>query len=545
MQTPLNRLMLTLALAMSLPAFAFEPADAQIKSAVADLARFEQQVGSGAISKATAQRTLRLLGLARQRLDSSPNHADPSWTDADARYRALESRLQAAVDGSPGPAPSAPPAGPATTRAAPMAAPVPSAAPQMISHQRVRVTKLGRDIQSATDSLDRDGVKPFQDPAYVAKQSTLAQRFEHDLQNYSDFATDPAVTDAHARLTRFRELLAFGTREGEAARAALGDVQARLRVIDGHLANSPRPPAPPYTQADISAWSTASTAALASIDADLKTLADLKARAHLPLTHGTVGQGAAYDFQDVDRIRGAMERTRRQIDESRAQLASNLGAQIEQVERTLDSFDRLNPDDEHDRSNGFLGEGVADERRARLADQRAIVLAAIAQQQAAGGGSHSALLDRVDRTAREYEARHKRALDGMRMPKRASRDDAELQKIARETLANPKYGVGEIRRLVVNTQKTHREKQTSETQYDDVDVSLGGKITLHGTQTTYFYEWDEFQVATAEPVGAKHHVFYNTLKYFTRGASTTPLNRWIVANRFQGNEIPAGNIDRD
>ncbi len=85
------------------------------------------------------------------------------------------------------------------------------------------------------------------------------------------------------------------------------------------------------------------------------------------------------------------------------------------------------------------------------------------------------------------------------MPQAAT-EDAKLTAIAQKTLANYDY-VGDVKRLVINTEKAHRTKTTSEEKFNDIDVSLSGTVTLTGTKTTYFYEWDEFQVATAEPVG--------------------------------------------
>ena len=153
-----------------------------------------------------------------------------------------------------------------------------------------------------------------------------------------------------------------------------------------------------------------------------------------------------------------------------------------------------------------------------------------------------ALVKEVEATAALYEANYQKALALVRMPKAAT-TDAELTRIARETLSQYDT-VGEIKRLVINAEKQHRTKETSEEKFTDIDVSLSGTVTLSGTKTTYFYEWDQFQVATAEPVGDKYHIFYTTLKYFTSGATTTPLNRWIVSGRLQGCEIPKANIDK-
>ena len=129
------------------------------------------------------------------------------------------------------------------------------------------------------------------------------------------------------------------------------------------------------------------------------------------------------------------------------------------------------------------------------------------------------------------------------MPKDAS-TSKELFSIAKATLQNPDYEVGPIQRMVINSDKVKREKDTSDATFDKIDVSLSGTVTLTGTQTTYHYEWEQFQVATAEQVGDTYYIFYNTLKRFTSGASTTPLNRWIVSGRIQGREIPKANIDK-
>lgn len=85
--------------------------------------------------------------------------------------------------------------------------------------------------------------------------------------------------------------------------------------------------------------------------------------------------------------------------------------------------------------------------------------------------------------------------------------------------------------------------ETSDTEFDKVDVSLSGNITLSGTKTTYKYAWDEFQVATAEAVGDTYYIYFTTLKRFTSAAPSTPLNRWIVSQRIESSEIPEANID--
>jgi len=51
-------------------------------------------------------------------------------------------------------------------------------------------------------------------------------------------------------------------------------------------------------------------------------------------------------------------------------------------------------------------------------------------------------------------------------------------------------------------------------------------------------------VAPAEPLGGEFYVFYNTLRFYHRGAPTTPTGRWILGDRFQGVRILEENIGK-
>ncbi len=220
-------------------------------------------------------------------------------------------------------------------------------------------------------------------------------------------------------------------------------------------------------------------------------------------------------------------------------------AELRHVAGTLDGVDALDPVDHQDQANACLAAGAEEEMHARLEREARIADAAVQLDERLGRDSLAArqsLAQRVAQTRAAYDAKRRHALELVRMPRAAS-DSQELVAMARETLANPDYEVGEIARLVVNADKVKREKESSEVDIDDVDVSLSGKVTLSGTETTTRYVWEQFQVATAEPVGEKFYVFYNTLKYFTAGAATTPLNRWLLSRRIQGSEIPQDNID--
>ena len=118
------------------------------------------------------------------------------------------------------------------------------------------------------------------------------------------------------------------------------------------------------------------------------------------------------------------------------------------------------------------------------------------------------------------------ALDSVRMPEARS-TDPDLLAAAAEALANPDYGVGAWRRMVINYDLQRKEKHEGEYRTG----------TVYDTITVYHYVWDEFQVTTIEQVGERWFMFANRLKYFHQGGPTTPTGRWILADRFQTTEI--------
>lgn len=527
---------------------AAEPADSAISSAMDDMTRLEQQV-AGSPSKSTLNRTLKLLTITRQRLDSSTNQSDPSWIEADQRYKALVEQIEGALSG--GQPAAATVQKPATAVQTTTPSPTPSAtgstaSRELISQDYVRLKKLKRDIESTTQSMDQAGIKPWQDPAYAAQYQQAAERYEAQYNNYAEFADQAEVQEVAAALAAMNRLIEVGLSEGGKAREAGGDVQARLAGLYQRVGESNPPPAPdPLTPAGLEAWLSDLARIRQQAAADYQELAEIKENAYLPNNVGTVESGADFDMQNVDSMMRGLESNVRDLDNSIEQLAANLDLQMEQTSSTLDFYAALDPGNEKDRSNLFLGEGQLAENTAVLDKEIAGISAALAFDEALSrdtAASKQALLSRAQQVRADYISKRQAALEQSRMPEPASEDD-ELIEIAEETLKNPSYEVGEYLQLVVNADIAHHEKESSELEFDDIDVSLSGDITLTGTETTTFFEWDQFQVATAERVGDKVFIFYNTLRKFTRGGPTTPLNRWLVSARFQGSEILEENVD--
>lgn len=539
-----------LVIPLTLQLKAAEPADNQIKGAIMDIERYEKQFsGQTSANPSSVKRSLKLLSLTRQRLDSSPNKGHESWVQADQRYQTLVAHMNNLLN--PGAASSTAATAPRPTQPARQtvsSAPTTPSNQPMISQYRVRIKKIQRDIASVWDTMDKGGVKPFQDPAYVQKFEASAQRFKESIAKYDAWKTDSDVVAATEKLNELVNMINFGKQHAAKELAELGDVQARLKEINQQIRQlkQPETPTQPYGAGDLTSWVTQLAQTRQAAAKVYEPLPIIKERAYLPDSRYTVEQGGTYDYNDVVRLESSLTDLVKSIDSDLKLFGTNLAAQLRHIEEGLSFFRDQDPTDPNQQANHFLMEGAADEYRARLQKDKTEVTEAANYAKLLNDGSHdsrAALLNNVEETIQLYESNYQKARELVRMPKAATKD-SKLTKIAKETLASYDY-VGDIERMVINTEKQHRTKETSDIEFDDADVSLSGTVTLSGTKTTYFYEWDQFQVATAEPVGDKYYIFYSTLKYYTSGASTTPLNRWIISNRIQSSEIPKANIHKD
>ncbi len=524
-----------------------DPVDNHVKSALADIERYENQFeGKTNVNASTVKRTLKLLTLTRERLDKSANQSHASWIDADKRYKTLVAHLNKFLD-SNGSSKSQEDKEEKKKETASDQASSNSPPKQMISQYRVRIKKIFRDIHSRLDTLDNNGPKPFQDPEYVKKAQQTAQSFRESLTKYDEFKNDPDVVAATEALTKYENMIEFGQQYAAKELAELGDVQARLKALNLNIRQfkQPHTPQEPYQSGQLGQWlKQMATLRQAAAEA-YKPLVVIKQKAYLPNTQLTVEQGGAYDMQDVERLERSLVDLVKSIDEDLKTFDAHLKFVVANLKEGLNLYNQWDPNDPTDQANQFLTQGRAEEILARLAQNKQTAIEATHYAQLLKHPLYeerATLVKTIQGTIDQYKANHKKALERVRMPKPAT-NNPELKTIAKETLDKYDY-VGDVKRLVVNANKRHLSKETSEKEYDDVDVSLSGTITLTGTETKYFYEWDEFQVATAEPVGDKHYIFYTTLKYFTRGDSTTPLNKWIISNRIQSCEIPETNIDK-
>ena len=351
---------------------------------MADIDQFESQFsGSTAPQKSAIKPALKLLQLTRQQLDSSKNQAHETWQLADTRYKTLVSNLEAHLTDK-GPA-SAPPTNTTSggkasgARAAKPKTHSPAKKAAMNSQDHVRVKKLGRDIASATDTLDKGGPKPFQDQAHVGKFVSAYERFNQSLQKYTAFVDDPEVQHTTAKLEKMKGMILFGKNQAKTAREELGDVQARLLTLQTRLRNRRPPTAPalPYTSDGISNWMKQAKLVRSQTVTKYPPLEVIRDKAWLPVTRGTVEQGAQLDMQDVSRLMNVLQNNIQSIDETLKQLEANLEIQVEQIGHTLEWLNKRDPADKQTMQMSFLGEGREAEALHRLDKALQIAEAAI------------------------------------------------------------------------------------------------------------------------------------------------------------------------
>ncbi len=525
--------------------------DRQIENVLADFSRYEKQIGGSSVTPNTAKRILKLLGLTRQRLDGVADKANPAWEKADARHTALHNQLNNVLKPRKAqPATPAPKNNTTATSAQTTKKSTASAPKEMISQHQIRVKKIKRDVESVFDTMDKAGMKPFQDPKYVQKYQQSLDRYKQAIKKYQDFAAHPTIISAQESMAKLEKMIAFGQQQAAKDLTVLGDVQTRLRKINDIVKKLKMPTVPriPFKKGEIGQW----LAELGTIrqvgSKTFKPLPQIQKMAYLPNTRFTVEQTGTYEMDDVNRLDHSLRGMASKIETDLKKFRDDLQVNVEHAERDLSMMQGYDPTKEEDRLKHFLYEGRAEEIKGRLASQHLLVSEAITFSQRMKSKDLDArqkLLQRVEKATTQYQSNFNKALSLARMPTPVSTDEALLT-IARKALKNaipPGYDtVGEIKRIVITSKKVHRANDVTHETFDDIDVSSSGNITMSGTAITHHFEWDEYKVVSAEKVGDKHYIYYTSLAYYTEGGQKTKLNQWVVTGRLKGAEIPAKNI---
>ncbi len=517
-------------MAMSPAEAQVQPADNVIKAVLYDLDRVGKQLPNLTPQrKANIKRLTRNLDLAEQRLASSSNQAHASWTAAKSRLDAYRTQLQTLMAGGQPPAqvpaqattPAAGQSQPAATSAAPSA---PSQAPQMTSHHQLRFKRLYNDYQNTAEKLKTIDPKTLHSDRERNNWRQRMSRLQQGIVGFEPFyQTEPKVP----QLKQFIDDMAAHYEQVETQSlsdlAVLGDIPGQLNTILARYQRDKLPKRldPPYEDGRVNAWAQYLIDFSARANQDAAWISKIMAATELHNFHlknalnGTIGHGAK------GAVSTAVTDTRKTIYEPLQKLQNG---QVQFVAN-------LTPDDKDKVRNTLLGDGnyerlMADIRAGLEAIETGKKLdKALGQPEDPAVGQLAANLKaQGDKINALFET----VLGEVRMPSARS-DDAKLLAAAAEVLEREPHGY-RWERMVINS--------ALRTQKEDRAWWSGGVATIAT------YDWDQFQVATAEKVGDQYFIFYNTMYYYRSGSSRTPLNRWVVKNRFQSSRILQENIDK-
>lgn len=420
----------------------------------------------------------------------------------------------------------------------------------LVSGERVRVKKLARDMESAMQTLNQGGVTPFQDPTYADKWRKSVERYRAAVQKFPQ-VDDPDVQAAAAKLAELENMVAFGVQSAGKQQSELGDVQKILATIEQNLRANRAPQwlPPPFTEQEARNWIKVAADSQQTAKKAVAELQRIAPTAHLPVNRGTVQSGAPYDKQDLDRLLRFANGNLKDVDSALKQTLDALKTQFAAQDRELAYYRELDPDNEKHRMNAFLKEGAKADIYAGLDRHLALAQSVTGYQRAFAKAPTPRSLARIDEiiTLRKtYAANRLKALGASKLPE-AKSSDAEQLAIAEQILAKPRYEFGEHGPIVLTTKDiVEREKQVSRAEIKNIDVSLSGKVTLSGTQTTWNYKWQEFKFATPlkDTDSGEWYIWWITVKKFSSGWERTPIGEWVSGATTKGDLILRENFTK-
>lgn len=494
------------------------PGDPLIQQAVRDLDRYEALANQMAPGDKTAGRQYldALAGIGR-RLNAVVNKNQPGWREAAERFNALQKRV-ADIANQPAAAGANPPAA--------AQAPAPAAPPRLISSDQARLNRVSNAIQSLSQQVAAAQFQAFLDAREVGNFRTAAGNRRSELEGFPREV--PEVAAALKALDELDGQIEARVADALAKAGAVGNVDGQLAEMDERTQKVPVP----------GVQQLPANAGAKELGDYLQALVNLRRQSLADAE--VLDRFTAVGFRDqrIERLRHwAVVERQRQIEENFGSLQRTMDGRVGRVLDLVRFQASTDPSNSDHVANRLLGEGRYETTAAEFTSGLADVGLALVVDTLSGRKDppdRPAQSQAVIQARAAYEAKFAAALAASRMPSPGLSDE-RYAAVARETLANPAYDVKAPRRLVVNSKSVERRSKR------EGEINPGVVTT---TVTIYDWEWDEYQVATAERVGDRFAIFYNTLKYFHRGGPTTPLNRWVLADRFQGPLILEENIDK-
>lgn len=417
---------------------------------------------------------------------------------------------------------------------------------QLTSGELVRVNKLILDMKNVRKSIITTGPSKFQKASEVEKYKKRLGQFTTAITKYSKFS-EAEVKTAKNEYISLRNALSAEFKRAQGQLGSVGDVQAQLREIEKLLFTdrAPKPLTAPFSEQQAKAWVTAAVAAKKTAQSNIPKIEKIASEASLDKSNrGTVQQGAPYDMQDINRLSRFANKTVKEVEQTQSTTLNNLKAQISGINSELDYFRKLDPNNETHRANAFLQESAPERIQTALDDKQKVVESVVhyfAQFGKKPNSQIQSLLNEIEQVKDNYSKNLEIAGGLQKLPK-AKNESSELTSIAKKILATKKYQFGEHGPVVLTTEGIiEREKEESEEKFTDADISLSGKITLHGTKTTWHYKWREFKFAT--PIkGDKGnwYIWWITARNYSSGGGRTPIGKWVAGKSVKGSIIRRG-----
>ncbi|MBL8753779.1 MAG: hypothetical protein JNK15_10805 [Planctomycetes bacterium] len=389
------------------------------------------------------------------------------------------------------------------------------------------LAQLDKEVGAATHNF---GIVPANLWDDDARRSAMQRDLAALTKRLATFpAGDAAVGAVQQKLAALQAKFDAVLAKVGSDRASAGGVGAQVdallqKYVPTHLPDAPEAPFEPQR--------------LRAFLERLRQLRDVELPADRAVAEQAL-QNVAADRQRAETLRHlvTVDWTRR-VDDLQRNVTAALAAAVADGLRHADWLLATDADDRDQVANRILARGAFDTQMLRLRQAATAVAAAKVHDEFAGAAAvpaaeRDAQAAKVDRATQHLQRLAVTTLDAVRMPPAAS-TDAELTEIATQTLQKPEHGAGKLLRLVVNAPKVSKEKREGWIQPDTNVVRV----------TVYRYEWDEFQVTTAEPVGDDVWLFVNTFKHYRSGDPTTPVGRWVLSQRFESTRILPANVDK-
>lgn len=385
-----------------------------------------------------------------------------------------------------------------------------------------RLEFIEKHLTSIGEQIDGLDSTVLTSDANVASFQSTIDDLAAQMQVYDAYASRDGYAstwDTHSRVAaRLQERVAAA----KATESQFGDVKAQVAAIQQGFKDIPVPRALQQfpDRETVVGYAEAMRKAYAQSTQAAQYLTQIE------------GKTSQVDKREIQRLkRYASVDRMRQIDDSLRMTRAYLDGHWVVYQNALDFRATDDPADPDHQANRFLMPGRFEENIGQLREGLEFVAMLDAYEKTLGSEDNKTTLARqaaLQNAIAKYEADYTVALSTMRMS--PGIDDNELRAIAAKTLENPRYGVNlPWERLEVG-KKFHRKEARSEVSGNSL--------------VTNIYEWDEFQARTVEQVDGKWYIFVNDLKYFYSGASTTPLDRWLVADRWQSSRILEENIHK-